>query len=246
MQINNVSQTSNTAQTQNNTNTNSSNGSSFSLDTLVNKDPKEITFKEYQKLSKEDIEKLYSKENQKEQYEQAISLHSKVNISDDKILNELLFDRELRADDSEVAKRALNMISFLARTWDFANTIHEVIPSSEYKNLPKDYEPAVIGKFFDSDQITAKNLFIIFDNNKLGYEANIDFYNYTPNDEEFQNYQEQIAYREGLKNEYEQRVRENNATLASYTSNSSSAQQAIYQAEQKQTTKAEPIKENDH
>ncbi len=265
MQINNVSQTSNTAQTQNNTNTNSSNGSSFSLDTLVNKDPKEITFKEYQKLSKEDIEKLYSKEDQKEQYEQAMSLHTKANGTHDKILNEVLFDKEIASDDSKFDARLSHMIDFmiihqpmLVRLELAMEKVDQYIKDNNIKFKGNDPEElgrqhlALVSKIEqeltvpeDRKIISKDEMFSVFKHNKVGAEANIEFNKYTPEDEQYQYYQAMISYEENIVKEYEKRVRENNATLASYTSNTSSAQQAIYQAEQKQTTKAEPIKEKE-
>ena len=73
---------------------------------------------------------------------------------------------------------------------------------------------------YDEDKkMTAEELFEIFDNNKLGYEAYIEFYNYTPQDEKYQEYQADIAYRESIKRAYEQKQNEQNATLDAYTRN---------------------------
>jgi len=212
--------TTQTEKVQQSTTENKTVNTTFDIVTLENKSPIEITYSEYKKLDKEDIEQLFPKESMLKENEKAMALYTKVNLSDDEILNQVLFEKELEAKDSEVAKNTLGMIESFALNWEVMNTYYEVVDySSEYKNIDKNYEPPIKGKFFDSDQMTAKNLFEIFNNNKLGYEANIEFYNYSPDSEEYQSYQEQIAYRESIKIAYEQKQNEQNATLDAYTRN---------------------------
>ncbi len=200
--------------------------------------PSEITYDQYKNLTTEDINNLYPKDTMKEENEKAMALHKKVNISDDEILNQVLFERELDVQDYEVGQRALGMIDFLSKTWDLATSFESYELTDKYmseNNIPfsrekfaeiqQKMEKTIV--YDENKKMTAEELFEIFDNNKLGYEAYIEFYNYTPDSEEYQNYQEQIAYRESIKATYQQKVDENKALLASYTRTTTSPTQTI-------------------
>lgn len=200
--------------------------------------PTEITYEQYKNLTEEDINNLYPKDTMKEENEKAMALHKKVNISDDEILNQVLFERELDVQDYEVGQRALGMIDFLSKTWDLATSFESYELTDKYmseNNIPfsrekfaeiqQKMEKTIV--YDENKKMTAEELFEIFDNNKLGYEAYIEFYNYTPDSEEYQNYQEQIAYRESIKATYQQKVDENKALLASYTRTTTSPTQTM-------------------
>ena len=202
----------------------------FDISSLESKNPKEITYDEYKKLDKKDIEQLFPKESMPEENKKAMALHTKVNISDDEILNQVLFEKELEVQDYEIGQRALGMIDFLSKTWDFATSFESYELTDKYMsehNIPFSREKFVEIQqkmektiVYDEDKkMTAEELFEIFDNNKLGYEAYIEFYNYTPQDEKYQEYQADIAYRESIKRAYEQKQNEQNATLDAYTRN---------------------------
>jgi len=234
MQINSTTNTVyvNTIQkTEESTNINQTANTTFDILTLENKDPKEITYDEYKELTSEDIEQLFPKESMPEENEKAMALHRKVNISDDNILNQVLFDKELSSDDSKAVRSTLGMIDFLDEHWALATSFESFEKANKYmedNDIPFSKEvffkiqqkmESTINYEDDDSKMTAEELFEIFDNNKLGYEDLIDFHNYTPNDKEYQDFQEQIQYRESIKNAYEQKLNEQNATLDAYTRN---------------------------
>jgi len=180
----------------------------FEISSLENKNPKEITYDEYKKLDKEDIEQLFPKESMPEENKKAIALHKKVNISDDEILNQVLFEKELEAKDSEAAKRTLGMVDFLDEHWAMINSFESLEKVDQYmqsNNIPfsKEIFVQMQGRFErsidyskDNSKMTTDELFEAFDNNKLGFEALIEFYNYTPDSKEYQDYQDYQDYQQ--------------------------------------------------
>ncbi len=201
--------------------------------------PSEITYDQYKNLTTEDINNLYPQDTMKEENEKALALHTKANASDDEILNQVLFEEELNADDSETTKKTLHMIDFLTKHWAMLTSFESYKKTDQY--MTEHNIPFSIEKFSQIQQkientttyskeeniMTAEGLFNIFQNNKLGYEAQIEFNNYTPQDEEYQNYQDNIAYRESIIAKYQQKVDENKALLASYTRTTTSPTQTI-------------------
>ena len=82
--------------------------------------PKDITYEEYKKLTREDIDKLYPKDTKKEQNDEATSLHIKVHMTDDETMNRVLFDKELEALDSvdaEYLKSATGVFNASFEAW---------------------------------------------------------------------------------------------------------------------------------
>jgi|GEM_PF-3651711 len=201
--------------------------------------PSEITYDQYKNLTTEDINNLYPQDTMKEENEKALALHTKANASDDEILNQVLFEEELNADDSETTKRTLHMIDFLTKHWAMLTSFESYKKTDQY--MTEHNIPFSIEKFSQIQQkienttayskeentMTTEGLFNIFQNNKLGYEAQIEFNNYTPQDEEYQNYQDNIAYRESIIAKYQQKVDENKALLASYTRTTTYPSQTI-------------------
>lgn len=213
------------------TNINKTTTTSFNIATLENKAPEEITYNEYKNLNKKDIEKLFPKQELPKEHEKAIALHKKVNISDDEILNEILFEKELNENHSEIEQKALHMIDFIGENSAILNSFESYKNTDQYMteyNIPfsKEVFTQIYTKmekpvtYNDQNKITAEELFKVFENNKLGYETRIDFYNYTVNDMEYQNFQEDIAYKEDIKITYEKKINERNTSLESYTKKS--------------------------
>ncbi len=263
MYVSNVTSTSNV---QDSTSKGQSTGASsieFSLSEYENKDPREITFHEYKSLTKEDIEKLYPKEEMPQQYEKAISLHTKASGTHDEILNEVLFDKEIASDDSEFDKRVSHMLDFVMNTQEMIARFEISLQKTEQyikdNNItfegdsPKDW----IGQFSKihsqieketvvpeyQKTMTKDEMFEVFENNKSYAEQLIEYYNYTPEDEEYQYKKYMIAYEESIMAEYEKRVAEQESSLSGHQSNQS-ASYAIAQAQEakdkeQETKKAE-------
>jgi len=82
--------------------------------------PRDITYEEYKKLTREEIDTLYPKDTKKEQNDEATSLHIKVHMTDDETMNRVLFDKELEALDSvdaEYLKSATNVFNTTFEAW---------------------------------------------------------------------------------------------------------------------------------
>ena len=67
-------------------------------------DPKDIRYDEYKNLSKEDINILYPKDTMEKENSIAMSLQLKANLTDDEVMNKVLFEKEIESYDSKDAE----------------------------------------------------------------------------------------------------------------------------------------------
>lgn len=93
--------------------------------------PKDISYDEYKNLTREDINNLYPEDTMQEQNNEAISLHIKANMTNDEVMNKVLFDKELESLDSINAK-------YLKPVNDIVNTVFEAWSSFAYSIMSLD------------------------------------------------------------------------------------------------------------
>lgn len=77
-------------------------------------DPKSISYEQYKSMNPENIEELYPQETMPKEYKEALSLNIKANMTDDEVLNKVLFDKELESlnsTDKEYLKPANQMLN---------------------------------------------------------------------------------------------------------------------------------------
>ena len=215
------------------------------FDSLINKDiaPKEITYNEYKNLTKEDINKLFPKDTMSEQNTKAISLFTRATGSEDEILNQVLFEKELESDGSKFTKRTSRMIDSFMNIWESMEQMK--IASEKTEQYMKDnninfskeellttgiefyskihsamYKETVVPE--NQKKISASEMFEIFDNNKMGGEETIRRNKYTSHDEYYNYHYAMVEYENSIRDAYQKKVDENNAVLASYTQNNKS------------------------
>jgi len=69
-----------------------------------NTNPRDISYEDYKKLTRKEINELYPKDTMKDKNNEATSLHIKANMTDDEALNKVLFKKELESLESIDAK----------------------------------------------------------------------------------------------------------------------------------------------
>lgn len=230
MQVNNTTQTSNTTQVQNNTNVDNSNSAVFNLESLNNKDPKEITFKEYQQLSYEDIEKLFGKDNYRER--EASKLLGMAQFTDNETLNEVFFENTLKVFKS--GGDFINLSSFAilsANPMDTQAQLDYIFDPDNIENMAFTAEQKK-SPFFQ-ELLSKKDGYIP---PKPAYENQINIHNSEQLLEYFHNFKKHFEEKidspqktfafdvnklfqtvDGILDSYKQKVNENNAVLTSYT-----------------------------
>ena len=194
--------------------------------------PTDITYNEYKNLSVEDIANLYTKESMSDEYDKAIALHTSAHFSDDEILNQVLFDKELDSYGSEVQNFVSRKIESLGRFWDLLKEPLEISEkTTELMNIPKNTEPidketlaqiAADKKRWDNwrkeDKPPADFLFNVFANNRMDFEQNREYYKNS--ESTFRKHgQEILAIYDSIQSEYEKRVSEQKSALNNYTKN---------------------------
>lgn len=206
------------------TNSNIENSSEVLFSSLLSKNvsPTDISYDEYKKLTTEDIENLFPRKDMPQENTKALSLHSKVNASDDETLNQVLFEKELESNGNE-AQNSANFLINSALDWPKTisklhnifemqskymqeNNIENVddIPSSVMYNIEAKAE-----KEASEEKITPEELFKSFNNLKLTFE-----------NKENNSWKEEVfSIFDDIQKEYEKRVSERDAILNSYTSN---------------------------
>lgn len=199
--------------------------------------PTDITYDEYKKLSVEDIANLYPKESMPDEYDKAISLHTKAHASEDEILNQVLFDKELEFNGSEAQNFVSGMIDRSVNHWDMLKNFgieplkidFEFLkqkgfifpepekPSAEYlKQVQADYQKHLARS--KEDKLTAEALFDFFAHGKMDYNQNKEYYKNS--ESTFRKHgQEILAIYDSIQSEYEKRVSEQKSALNNYTKN---------------------------
>ena len=203
------------------------------------KEPNEISFEEYTKLTPEDIDQLFPKDTMAQENEKARSLHTRATGSDDEILNKVLFEDALNADDSrfhESTARGVDMIISFWEDWEKmkislqkteeyikANNIKFPEPFSRQSMEiwsqihSKIYEETVVPE--NEKKITAEELFHSFELSESYYPVVMEYNNYTTDSEYYQETRKAIDYHHKIKDEYYKQVDENKAVLNAYTNN---------------------------
>ncbi len=239
MEIQSTTSVQNTQSTTTQQNTTNETNALFQNILSKNKSPQSITYQEYKNLTKNEIKELYPKETMSKENAKAISLYTRANGSDDEVLNQVLFDKELNSDDSDFIQRAGKSIDMMLDFWEslekFKISLDKTDQYMKDNNISfsKDnldesmnlfsqihtqmYKETVVPQ--NQKKITAEELFEVFEYNKVGIEANIKWNNYTKDDEQYKYYQEKINYNESIKTEYLKKIEDNNTILESYTKN---------------------------
>lgn len=212
-------------------NVNSTKETSFSINT-ENKKAVEITYEEYKKLSIEDIEELYPKESMPKENAKAMTLHTKANYSDDEILNQVLFDKELEFNDGVAHSYVSDFFNSLYRFWpSFKEPLEVNDKHADLIKLPVNTQP--ISKedlklieadkkkweeWRKEDKIPADFLFSVFEHNEMDFIQNQEYYKNSKHPFRVHG-KEILAIYDSIKVEYEKRTSEANAALNSYTKN---------------------------
>lgn len=198
-----------------------------------NRLPSKITYDEYKNLTKEQIENLYPADTMPQENKKALALHTKAHFSDDEILNEVLFDKELefygRESQNFVSEKVDRMLWF----WDVLK--EPLIVDEKHlgrANIPKSTEPidAQTLKQIEEDKKkweawrkedkpTTDFLFEVFENNKKDFIQNREYYKNSESTFR-QHGVEILAIYDNIEREYEKRVAQKNEALHSYTQKS--------------------------
>ena len=104
--------------------------------------PKDISYSEYKNLTEDDIERLFPKDSMPKENAKAIALHTKANYSEDEILNQVLFDKELEFSDSEVDTYVSRSLDFFTKTWHLLSEPPRIEEKYlDLSNIPPNTEP---------------------------------------------------------------------------------------------------------
>lgn len=217
--------------------------------------PKEITYEEYKKLTKEEIDTLYPKDTMPEENEKAHSLHLRVNGSDDEVLNKVLFEDALNSDDTEYDKSINGSIDARLKFWEEMEKFKIALEKTQQyiednniqtsgnltdavvqfsKILTKIYKETVVPD--EDKKITAQELFYSFELEESYYPTVMEYRNYTQDSDYYKKTREAIEYHNRIKDEYTKRIEENKALLNEYTN---STQQEEKTQESKKVEKEE-------
>ncbi|GEM_PF-3608486 len=185
--------------------------------------------------------------------EKAHSLLIKATGTDDEILNKVLFDKEIKSDDSEFTRNTSQMLDILMENWEAIEQFKLALAKteeyikqhgikfesspdrwiSEYSKINSKMMQETIVP--DNEKIiSAEELFQVFEYNKQGAQTLIEYYGYTPADKQYRYMQSMISYEESIKSEYGKRVQEKNSILASYMTNNQATQNKIANAQEAQ------------
>ncbi|MDY0321086.1 MAG: hypothetical protein RBR23_05055 [Arcobacteraceae bacterium] len=225
----------------------------FDIAYYAKKDPKEISYDEYKTFTKDNVEQLYPKDTMPKENEKANSLLIKATGTDDEILNKVLFDKEIKSDDSEFTRNTSQMLDILMENWEAIEQFKLALAKteeyikqhgikfegspdrwiSEYSKINSKMMQETIVP--DNEKIiSAEELFQVFEYNKQGAQTLIEYYGYTPADKQYRYMQSMISYEESIKSEYDKRVQEKNSILASYMTNNQATQNKIANAQEAQ------------
>ena len=159
-------------------NENSIQKSSLNLfDSLLSKNTpaKNITYDEYKNLSVEDLEKLFPKQSMPEENEKALSLHTKAQASEDEILNQVLFDKELEFYGSDAQQYVSSFVDSSVKFWDALKEPLEIKPEHlGLANIPVSNEP-VSAEYLKQVELDRQKSLELAKENKLTAEALFDF-----------------------------------------------------------------------
>ncbi len=83
--------------------------------------PKDISYEEYKNLSRDEINTLYPRDTMEKENNEAVSLHIKTHMTDDEVLNKVLFEKELESFDSlnvKYLKPAIDITNATFEAWN--------------------------------------------------------------------------------------------------------------------------------
>jgi len=215
--------------------------------------PKEITYEEYKKLTKEEIDTLYPKDTMLEENEKAYSLHSRANGSVDEVLNKVLFEDALNTDDTSLTNGVdmrLNMWEDWEKTKLALEKMDQYMRDNNIK-FPENSKDAMAmfsklhQRFYNETvvpdnekKITAEELFHSFDLEESYYPVVMEFNKYSKESEYYKDAQKAIAYHNKIKDEYYKQLQENKAVLSAYT-NSTQSETKTEESKEVEKTKTE-------
>ncbi|MGB5917682.1 hypothetical protein [Arcobacter sp.] len=196
------------------TNSNIENSSEVLFSSLLSKNvsPTDISYDEYKKLTTEDIENLFPRKDMPQENTKALSLHSRVNASDDETLNQVLFEKELESNGNTMDSFSIDL---LIESKKVGKELNILLMENEYRKennmgdkeeIPlevKNNIEAKAEKNPTNGKITPEELFEYFDNFKIIQKDS----------------EEVFSMFDDIQKEYEKRVSERDAILNSYTSN---------------------------
>ncbi|PLY11270.1 MAG: hypothetical protein C0626_01490 [Arcobacter sp.] len=208
-------------------NSNVENSSESLFSSLLAKDvsPKDISYDEYKNLTAEDINRLYPKEDMPNENAKALSLFTKANTSEDEILNQVLFDFELKHNDEQIDYNSKSIdekaewhvssfFDFTVKSWDNIKDIRLVDP--ETGELLGESEPK---PWAYEKKITAEYLFSTYNTGREYFNDKREYFEESLDKERFLVMEKRFVIQDSIQREYEKRVSERDGILNSYTSN---------------------------
>ena len=228
MQVSNTN-TSYKMQETNSTNLSNTTSSQFDISLYTDKNPKDITFDEYQKLTDEDIEKLYGKNTEKSR--EAYKLQGTAKFTDDETLNKVLFEKTLNDTDNDFRKftmfailsaNAQDMQMEINRTFDPDNLENVLTPKQLedpfYQEMLSRKDGYIPPKPTYEDHIDVKDgdqLINYFRNFKEHFDEIYD----KPNVTLYFDKEKLFQTIDDIVKSYDNKVNENNEILEAYTKN---------------------------
>ena len=120
------------------------------LDKLYRKrNPRNITYNEYKNLTREDIDILYPKDTMIKQNNEATSLYIKAHITDDEVLNKVLFEKELESFESSDALYLESLNKVVNTIFDAWSSITYL--GIQFEAIAKHLESFAMNKEFTKD-----------------------------------------------------------------------------------------------
>ena len=192
------------------------NGLSTNYSTIDNLQPTDISFEDYTKLTYSALEVLFNGDGSK--VGPASGLMASSHMSEDKILNEIIFDNAIETyGTEETSMQSILFKSFPPKleTHHFDSVAFSPDDNSYLANLARDNRLHTNSELNDKDTSPTKQTFFkSFDKLMNLFEQKIN--NWTSSNDK----SELIKTMDKIKSLYKQKVEENNAMLENYTKNS--------------------------
>lgn len=212
-------------------------------------EPKDISFEQYQELTDEDIERLYGINNDKSK--EANKLQNAAQFTDDQMLNEVLFENTLKDISTDGDFRKFLLLAMLdANPIDTQAQINHTFDPDNLENI---LTPKQLQEPFYQEILSKKDGYIP---PKPTYDDHIDIRNSEQLINYFRNFKEHFDEKidkpdvtfhfdknklfqtiDNIINSYDNKLKDNNALLASYTANNNSTKSKIEQTQQENETK---------